>query len=220
MSSRGMSRFMGPLGLTILVAFGVGFSLGSGQPGENAKGAQVVSWVNAHVAQQWAQIYLVGLGLAVFLVYIVALRSRLARSDGASGALADLSFASGIVFVACMIVSGALLVMGTAAAANHHDSLAQTLNFFDQNDELLFAVPLAFFMLATGLGIVTKVGLANWVGWLAIVIGVVCVLGPFSFFGFLAGGVWLPIAGFVLGSRESSATTSEARVPTGVSIGS
>lgn len=36
------------------------------------------------------------------------------------------------------------------------------------------------------------------------VIALVCCAGPVGFFGFLAGGIWLPLLGFVVGTKTAA----------------
>ena len=96
MSERRMSRWMGPLGLGVLVLLGLGFAgLGGSHPGENASGAAVIANYNAHVAQQWAKAYVIGLGLAALVVYVSHLRGLLHGRNG-SRTLANMSFAAGM----------------------------------------------------------------------------------------------------------------------------
>ena len=57
-SDQRISRWMGPLGLLTVVAIFIGFGPLSGKaPGENASGAKVASYYNAHVGQSWASIF-------------------------------------------------------------------------------------------------------------------------------------------------------------------
>ena len=66
-------------------------------------------------------------------------------------------------------------------------------------------------------GLVRKTtgGLPAWLGWFALVIGIVSIT-PLGFFGFLALLVWIVIASVVLFQQESPAPPAAA-APVGVS---
>ena len=202
MSERQISRWMGPLGLGVLVLLAVGFSvLGSGSLSQNTSGPAVVANFNAHVAQHWAQIYVIGLGLAVLVVFLSHLRGLL-RDHGGSATLANASFAAGILLVGTLVVSGTFALALILAAHNHQAGVAHTLNFLSQNDELGFLFGMALFALATSAAILRQGWLPKWLGWVGIVVGLVCIAGPISFFGFTACGIWIAILGFVIGARS------------------
>src|SRR6202030_1487200 len=76
MKDSGVSRWMGFIAIVAVAAIFVAFGpLGGGAPDENASGVVVAHWYNTHVGQNWASIYLVGLGLALILVFVTQLRS-------------------------------------------------------------------------------------------------------------------------------------------------
>jgi hypothetical protein len=214
---------MGPLGLGIVVLLVIGFGvLGGSQPGENASGLAVVANFNAHVAERWAQVYVIGLALALMVVFVSHLRGLLLRDGGGNHTLANTSFAAGILFVAGVVGSGVSGVVLLLAAHNHQTGIAHTFNFFTQNDELGFLFGMALFALATGGALLTQSRLPRWLGWVGIVVGVVCVAGPASFLGLILSGIWVAILGFVIGARSRSADDSgqPRPAPTAVPIGS
>ncbi|MGA7420354.1 MAG: hypothetical protein WB765_15085 [Acidimicrobiales bacterium] len=220
MSERQISRWMGPLGLGVVALLVVGFAvLGGSQPSQNASGPAVVAYNNAHVAQHWAQVYVIGLGLTGLVVFLSHLRVLL-QDRGGSGTLANASFAAGILLVGALLVSGIFSVALILAAHNHEPGIARTLNFISQNDELGFLFGMALLALATGAAILRQGWLPKWLGWVGIVAGVVCVAGPISFVGFVASGIWIAILGFVIGAR-SKVVTGEVSTPlAGVAVGS
>jgi hypothetical protein len=198
---------MGPLGLAILILLFVGFGPLSGKnPGENASGTSVVSYYNTHQGQGWAQLYVIALGLALLVLFVSQLRRVLRGAEDKGGPLPSVVYAAGILFAGGLIASGGVDHMALLLAAhNHQAAIAQNLNFVSANNELPLIFGMALLTLATGVAILTRSALPKWLGWVSIVIGVVCVAGPIGFFGVLAGGVWLPVLGFVIGARAKSA---------------
>jgi hypothetical protein len=204
-TGQGINRWMGWIGLAILVLFVVGFGpLSGNSPSENASGASVVNYWNAHQTIGWIQIPVIGVGLALMVLFVSQLRSVLSGSSGDAGPLPRVVYAAGIIFVADIVTLGALLHIPLLLAAhNHQAEIAKTLNFLGQNNELSFLFGMALLTLATGITILSSSVLPRWLGWVSIVIGLVCCAGPVSFFGFIAGGIWLPVLGFVIRSRTN-----------------
>ncbi|HUY07484.1 MAG TPA: hypothetical protein VMU99_09525 [Acidimicrobiales bacterium] len=206
MTGQRMNRWMGLLGLAILVLFFVGFGPLSGiSPKENASGLSVVAYWNAHQTIGWLQIPVIGLGLAMMVLFVSQLRDVLRDAADDLGPLPSVVYAAGIIFVSDLVVAGALLHIPLLLAAhNHQTSIAQTLNFVGLNNELLLLFGMALLTLATGIAILTGSLLPKWLGWVSVVVGLVCCAGPLSFFGFLAGGIWLPVLGFVIRAKTKT----------------
>lgn len=206
MSGQRMNRWMGWLGLAILVLFFVGFGpLSGNSPGENASGLTVVTYWNAHQTIGWAQIPVIGVGLALMVLFVSQLRDVLRGTADDRGPLPKVVYAAGVIFVADLVTAGALLhVPLLLAAHNHQAGIAQMLNFVNANNELALLFGMALLTLATGIAILTGSVLPKWLGRVSIVIGLVCCAGPIGFFGFLAGGIWLPVLGFVIRAKTKN----------------
>jgi len=201
------SRWMGPLGLAILVLVFVSFGpLSGNSPGENASGAKVVSYWNAHQGVGWAQMYLIGLALALIVVFGAQLRTILREAEGRPSFLPNTAFAGAIVFTAATVATGCIHMTILIAAHNHQPGIAQTLNFVDANDYLTLLFGLAMLTAATGACILNRSSLPKWLGWVSVVIAVLCIAGPLSFIGLIGAGIWLPVAGFIAGYHRPPAT--------------
>ena len=73
----------------------------------------------------------------------------------------------------------------------------QTLQALWDNDFLPFALGTQVLWFSVGLSIVRHGALPKWLGWVAIVFGVVS-LTPIGFFAFLGGIVWILIVSIML----------------------
>jgi hypothetical protein len=208
MSGQRMNRWMGLLGLIVLILLFVGFGpLSGSSPGENASGLKVIAYWNAHQTIGWAQIPVIGVGLALMVLFVSQLRNVLRGAADDRGPLPSVVYAGGLIFVADLVAAGALLhVPLLLAAHNHQAGIAQTLNFVDQNNELLFLFGIALLALSAGVAILTGSLLPKWLGWVSIAVGLVCCAGPISWFGILAFGIWIPVLGFVIQAKTKSLT--------------
>ncbi len=206
MKDSGINRWMWAIGVLIVALLFVSFGpLSGGQPSENASGVSVAHWYNAHVNQQWATFWLVGLALFLLLVYVTQLRSVLVQVGG-QRLWPNIAFASGILLVGSTIVSGSFTMTLILASHNHDYAVAHFINFYEQNNVLLLLAGMIFLTLSTGLGILLNRGpdpLPKSLGWYSVVVAVVGMAGPLSFFGFLFGfPVWLIATGIVIAVKQ------------------
>lgn len=206
---RNMSRWMGWLGLGILILVAVGFVIGP-TVNENALGPKVVSHYNSHQASGWASIYLVGAGLVLIVFFVSHLRGILREASGGRTFLPNAAFVGGILLIAGVAVTGAVIVALLLAAHNNQFTIARTLNFISENDELPMLFGAAVLTLTTGIAILAGSTLPKWIGWVSIVIAIVSVAGPISFIGFIATGVWFAVFGFVVAAWARKAHVSES----------
>ena len=210
MKDSALNRWMWLIGLLTVVLIGVAFGpFSNGQPNENASGVTVAHWYNTHVNEQWATIWMVGLGLFLLLVFVTQLRTVLVQAGG-QRLWPNIAFASSVVFVAAMIVAGSFQMTLFLASHNHDYTVAHFVNFYSQNDELLFLAGVVFLTLSTGLAILlNREGspLPKRLGWYSILVALVGIAGPLSFFAFLFGfPVWMVATGIVIAVKQSRGT--------------
>jgi hypothetical protein len=217
-----MNRWMGFIGLATVVAIFLGFgAFGGGGPSENASGASIAHWYNTHSAMSWASIYLVGLGIALLLIFATQMRSVL-RATGSKGPWANASFGAAIIFVAGVVVLGTFQVTLILAAHNREYAIAKLVNFFSQNNQLVIVFGICLLTLTTGLAILigrSASSLPKALGWYSVVVAVVATLGPLSGFAFVLGfPIWLIATGFVVATKQrrgtlGSSSSDAATVP-------
>jgi len=211
MSDERISRWMGPLGLLIVIAVFVGFGpLSGSSPGENASGAKVAAYYNSHVAMSWASIYVVGFGLALLILFVSQLRTVLRKTGGEQTFWPNVVLAAGIILVVGIVVLGIFQVVLILAAHNHEFAITKLVNFVGDNDELGFIFGMALLTLATGASILLNRStnpLPKTLGWWSLLVGVVSCLGPVSWFALLFGlPIWFIGTGFVIGTKARRAS--------------
>jgi hypothetical protein len=212
MNDSSIGRWIGPVGLlgVLSVFVGVGPLSGS-SPGENAPGASVAAYYNSHVVRNWVAVYLVTLGTALLVVFLVHVRTILRRSG--SETLANSMFAASILLLAAMMVSAANEVALILAAHNHENAIVHTLNFLNVNSQygIVFGIGLVTF--TTGLCILlnTESPLPKLLGWYSILVAAVCCAGPFSGLAVLFGfPVWTIAIGFLITVRTRRGTLGKS----------
>jgi hypothetical protein len=210
MKDSALNRWMWLIGLAAVALIFVSFGpLSSGMPDENASGVSVAHYYNTHVNQQWATIWMVGLALLLLLVFITQLRSVLVQAGG-QRLWPNLVFASGILLIAGMFVAGSFQVTLILASHNHQFAVAHIANFYSDNNELLVLAGVVFLTLSAGLAILLNregAPLPKRLGWYTLLVAVVGMAGPLSFFSFLLGfPIWIIATGIVIAVKQSRGT--------------
>ena len=88
-------------------------------------------------------------------------------------------------------------------------TVTQTLSVLNEDFFLPFLGGIALLMFGSAFCVLRHGGLPRWLGWVAILIGIVGVT-PAGFVGFIAAFVWILIVSFVLylaTSQEGTAAT-------------
>jgi hypothetical protein len=111
----------------------------------------------------------------------------------------------------------AVVHFGLADAAHHRQAaVVQTLNYLDQDDFFPTIAGLSIFMFAIGAAILRTRALPVWLGWFALLLGVLALAGPLGGIAFMIAPVWTLVTSIVLlrrGTSISSVDTPVAIIP-------
>ncbi len=151
-----------------------------------------------------------GSGMAVvastlFVFFGAYLRRVLNAAEGGNGMLPAVAFAGTVVFAVGVAIDGTISFALADSADDISPQAVEALSALWNNDFLPLALGLQLLFLATGLSVVRHGGaLPKWLGWLALLLGVVAVT-PAGFVAFLGGGLWVLIASVMLTLRARKA---------------
>ncbi len=134
-------------------------------------------------------------------------RSVLDRGVGEDGMFSRIAFAGTVVFAVGGAIDGTLIFAMNEAAGEIEPAQIETLQAFWDNDFLPLALGVVLFILASGISIVLHKSLPVWLGWIAILIGIIG-LTPFGWIAFMATGVWILIVSVMLLISEGKASTA------------
>ena len=191
-------RFAPLTGVVFVVLLAVSFALGGSTPGVHASGAKVLASYAKNHSHRMASAYFFLLAMVFFLFFAGALRTFL-RRVGVGG------------LAAVALVGAAVLAVGATIFAAMEWSLsdayktltpagAQALNVLSNDFFAPFALGMAVFGIAIGIALVLSRALPQWLGWIAIVLGILG-LTPAAFFAFLALAVWTLIVSILVFTR-------------------
>jgi len=186
--------------LLIALAFTV---VGGDTPDEKSSAEKVVTYFHAHQTAGRVAALMVVIGAVLLVLFAARLREVL-RSAGDGGVLPTASFGGAVLTAGGLGLMAAVHFALIQAAQHRFDAPAQTLNVLDENDFFLTIAGFAVFFLGSGLAIVRVRTLPQWLGWVAIVIAVLCVAGPLGFIGLVAGLLWILVVAVILLVRKGT----------------
>ncbi len=125
----------------------------------------------------------------------------------------------------CRLIGIAIVAIGAAidgmlmfAAAEAVDDIPapeiQTIQAIWDNDFLPFILGVLVFNWSVGLAVLRSGALPKWMGWWAIVFGVISLAGPIGFVGALGAALWIIIASILLSMRASGPAPAQPSATT------
>lgn len=191
----------------ILVVLG-GPILAGNAPGSKATGAQVISFFEAHRSRERASAVLLTLAFIVFLFFASSVRAYLRRTPVVEG-LAAVVLAGAAVLVAGQTAGSGVIFALSDAPTRLSPGAAQALNLLSNDMVLTSSAGFCVFALASGLAILRGASLPRWLGWVAILIGVV-VVTPAEFVAVLMLAVWIIIVSVLIVRRDAARLSPDA----------
>ena len=171
-------------------------------PNDKASPEKVVSYYRGHLNANRIAALMITIA-AVLLVLFAARLWEVLRGDGLGAAVFPLAAFGGALIASTGLLLGAVVHFALVQAADHQFAAsAQTLNVLDNNDFFAIIGGFAALFLAAGIATVTRPVLPRWLGWAAIVIGILSLAGPIGVVGVLLGLVWILVVGILLFIRQ------------------
>ena len=201
MGSQRLARFAPLTGVVFVVLIVVAVLVSGETPDTTDSRREMVEfWVDNESAQIWGSI--IGTWATVFFVWFAAsVRSTLRRAEGDPGRLAALSFAGAVIGAIGLLCSLSFGFAIADAADEVPGTVTQTLTVLSNGFFLPIAAGYALFFIATGLAAVRTRVFPVWLGWVTVVLGVLCVT-PVGFFALLVGLIVILALSVMLYQRE------------------
>jgi hypothetical protein len=181
--------------------------------GEKATGAEVVQYFEGRQGRTMVEIFAAP-AVATLLVLFAGEFRRRAAAAGELRTAPTVMFAGAVVWVTSLVGGAAVDLALASSADNHQEQVAQTLNVLSNDSWIPLIAGVAIFLIGAGGTVLGSGLLPKWLGWVAVVGGVVSLAGPGGFIGFFLAPLWIIVAGAVLATRTDAAepSTSTAAV--------
>jgi hypothetical protein len=197
-----MERFAPLAGALFTVIFVVGFLISGDTPDSDSAGETVVEHYDDSGKIFLGVLFLLFAGV-VFLFFAGVLRRHLAALGPEW--LAAVVFGGAVVYVVGLGDFLSSQVALVEAADANQAAAAEALNVIDNNNFGPAVIGLAVVLLASAWHVLSARSLPVWLGWIALVLGILAVAGPLGFIAFLLFPVWVLAVAVVL-LRAGTAT--------------
>jgi hypothetical protein len=203
-------RFVSLLGALFVVLVVAG-SIGAGDtPNHHAPGPEIRDAYDNETTHQIAA-FLVAIAAVPLLFFAGYWRAVLKRLHPSGRLSADVALAGAVVAATGLAVQSLIRAALAEAAqtSEFSDQALQSLNALDGWSFYPFAIGLSTFVLASGLALVREGHFAPWLGWAAVVVGVLGLVPIVGLFAVLLSGIWVLIISVTLFTRSDSVDRSD-----------
>jgi hypothetical protein len=172
---------------------------------------KVVKFWHDNDSEQIAGAILGAVSLVPLLWFLGSLRSALRVAEGGTGRLSAIAYAGGIVLASFAAVDSSLQFAVAESVGDVPPAVTQTLSVLYSDFFFGFPVGLATLLLASSLVILRTRVMPVWLGWVALLLGIVS-LTPVGFFAFFVVLVWIAVVSVVLFQQETGRPQATAAV--------
>lgn len=205
--------WVAPLTGVLFVALLIGsFAIGGEPPAIDESAQEIVDFYVDNDSEVMFGAALQTAAAALFVFFGGYLYRVLRDAPGASGAAALVTFAGTVIFATGVAIDGTISFALAETAEDIDPTAVQALAALWQNDFLPFVLGIQVFLLALGVSVVRHGALPKWLGWIALVLGVIALIPhDVSFAAVVGAGILILIISVLLASRARSGGASAAR---------
>jgi hypothetical protein len=202
-------NWIAPLcGAIFVVLAVIAFAMtGDGQDPSKQSADQIVAYYQDHAdANEFAAFILGWAG--VFLLFFAGwLRQLLRNAEGEGSWLSNVAFGALVALIAAIGVGATIHLALVDYVDDVDPAVTATINTIDYDFFIPFAMGMAAFLISTGIVVTRTAVMPKWLGWIAIILGVVAVT-PAGFVGFLGGLAWILVVGLLGAARTRRPATA------------
>ena len=201
-------------GIAFIVIAIIAFALGGEPPEAKEGGRKIIEHYVDDKDKIQVSSLLVGIAGVLLVFFFGYLRKVLRAAEGPDGWLSILVLVGAGIAVTGIAVDATIAFALAESADDLTPPAAQAVEAIWDNDFLPIAVGTTIVLFATGFSVVRHGALPKWLGWVALVLGVLSVT-PAGFAAFLGLAVWILIVSILLSRRARRASAGPgAAAPT------
>jgi hypothetical protein len=199
-------QWLAPLtGVAFIVVIIIGIIVAGEPPDADQPAQEIVNHYVDNKDSVQAGVFLSAIAAALLLFFAGYLRKVLRAAEGETGTLPAVALAGATVMATAAGIDGMITFSLAETADNLEPGSVQALQALWDNDFLPFIIGAGVLLLASGISIVRHGALPRWLGWIAIVLGVLA-LTPIGFVAFLGGAIWILVTSVMLTMQARAAT--------------
>ena len=185
--------------------FAVVILLQGSTPGEKASAEKVMDFYNSHQTRTLISVFLTPAAAALLVLFFSTLRSIVRGRDGESGPGPTVLLAGAILWASGLLLDAVFQLTLLSSSDHNQAQIAQTANVLSEDSWMPFIAGIAVTLIGAGMTVLSTRVLPAWLGWVALVSGIISLLGPGGFLGFWMGPLWMLVAGVMLALRSDPA---------------
>jgi hypothetical protein len=187
-----------------------------GQPSSSATDPTASArWIIDHQGAVGAGGAANGYFCVAMLLFATALRAALRSGEPRESTYSSVAYAGGIVVALAVAIQGWFSLTATSAAGNDLEPVVTTMAYLGEFGWIPWVAGSAVLFLGAGLGGLRTATLPKPLAIVAVVMGVLCLLGPTGIAVWFLTPFWLIASGVILYRRGVSQTTTPSSTPQG-----
>lgn len=208
MEGRGNREWLAPLtGVAFVVVVIISFVLAGEPPDAGEPAAEIVEHYVDNKDSIEVGAFLGALAGTLLVFFFAYVRKVLRAAEGEGGVLSAVVLIGAAIIALGAAIDSTISFAIAEAAEDIEPESVRTLQALWDNDFIPFVLGTQLLWFAAGISIVRHGALPKWLGWVAILFGVVA-LTPLAFFAFIAGALWILIVSIMLAQRARSTPTT------------
>ncbi len=197
----------GPLFAVVFLA--VSLVLGD-TPSEKASAQRVMDFYNSHQGRTLTGVFLTPALAALLVLFASYVRTVVRERYPGAGPGPSVMLGGAVLWASGIFLGATVSLALLTAADNNQGQAAQSLNVLSAACWLPFIAGIGITLLGAGMSVLSTGVLARWMGWVALVTGIVTLAGPGGFIGFFVGPLWVLVAGVMLARQQPEVAVPQA----------
>jgi hypothetical protein len=186
-------------GLAAVIVLVIAFGVGGDTPGSGDGAAEIKAFYVDHGSAQQVGGFLLMLAVPLLIFFAAGVRSVLVESSG-SAIWANVFFAGAAITACGLLLTASLSLALANSPEDLSGSAIQALNALSEESWPAFTGGIGVLLLGAAGSMIPLPGGLRWLGWAALVLGVV-IFTPIGFVAFIASGLWIVLTSVAFAMR-------------------
>ena len=192
----------------VVLVVGAVVGIGGSTPGSDAAAAEVASFYDDNVVRQGIGAFVIAASVPFLVFFGIGLADALVPRTAEGRSVWAQVLMAGTILVAGGVLATAFIHFALVDGGDNEMSptALQALNVLDGNTWLVFNSGFGVMMLGAA-GLLLSAGVLRWLGWSALVLGILLFVPFADFFALLLSLVWIIVAGVAITRGGERATS-------------